>query len=70
MVYDSEVVLPSKLQYGSPRVQAYQLDEAEQAWQDIIYMLKESRDVTIAGSARYQQILRHYHARRVYPWAF
>jgi hypothetical protein len=45
MVYDSEVVLPSKLQYGSPRVQAYQPDEAEKAWQDVVDLLKESRDV-------------------------
>jgi hypothetical protein len=31
MVYGSEVVLPIELQYGSPRVQAYQSIEAEQA---------------------------------------
>jgi hypothetical protein len=31
MVYGSEVVLPTKLQYGSPRVQAYQLVEVMQA---------------------------------------
>jgi hypothetical protein len=30
MVFGSEVVLPSELWYGSPRVQAYQLVEAEQ----------------------------------------
>jgi hypothetical protein len=28
MVYGVEVVLPTKLQYGSPRFQAYQLAEA------------------------------------------
>jgi hypothetical protein len=31
MVYGSEAVLPSELQYESPMVQAYQLVEAEQA---------------------------------------
>jgi hypothetical protein len=57
MVYGSDAVLPSKLQYGSSRVQAYQPDEAEQAWHDSIDLLEESRDVAIARSARYQQTL-------------
>jgi hypothetical protein len=30
MVYGLEVVLPSKLQYGSPKVQAYQPVKAKQ----------------------------------------
>jgi hypothetical protein len=53
MVYGSEVVLPIKLQYGSPKVQAYQSVEAEQAQQDTINLLKELRDITVARSARY-----------------
>jgi hypothetical protein len=47
MVYDSEVMLPFELQYGSPRIQVYQPVEAEQAWQDIIDLLEESRDIGI-----------------------
>jgi hypothetical protein len=31
MVYGEEVMLPTELQYRSPRVQAYQSVEAEQA---------------------------------------
>jgi hypothetical protein len=53
MVYGSEVVLPIKLQYGSPMVQAYQSVEAEQAQQDTINLLKELRDITVARSAKY-----------------
>jgi hypothetical protein len=53
MVYGSEVVLPIKLQYGSPKVQAYQSAKAEQAQQDTINLLKELRDITVARSARY-----------------
>jgi hypothetical protein len=61
MVYGSEAVLPTELQYESPRVQAYQLDEANQARWDVIDLLEESRDVTITRLARYQQTLRRYH---------
>jgi hypothetical protein len=57
MVYGSEAVLPTKLEYISPRVQAYQLVEAKQARQDAIDLLEESRDITIARSVRYQQII-------------
>jgi hypothetical protein len=70
MVYGSEIVLPSELQYGSLRVQAYQTVEVEQAWKDVIDLLQESRDITVARSARNQRTLRRYHARRVHPRAF
>jgi hypothetical protein len=55
MVYGAEVVLPTELQYGSPRVQAYQPIQAEQAQQDAIDLFKESRDITVTRSAEYQQ---------------
>jgi hypothetical protein len=58
MVYGSEDVLPSELQYGPPRVQAYQLVEAEQARQDVVDLLEESWDITVVRLARYQQTLR------------
>jgi hypothetical protein len=62
MVFGSKVVLPTKQQYRSPRVQAYQMVEAEQARQDVIDLLEESRDTIIAMSAGYQRTLRWYHA--------
>jgi hypothetical protein len=40
-------MLPSKLQYRSPRIQAYQLVEAEQARQDAVNLLEESRDIVV-----------------------
>jgi hypothetical protein len=70
MVYGSEVVLPTELQYGSPRVQAYQLDEAEEAQWVVIDFLKESTNIVVARSVRYQQMLRQYHARRVHSQGF
>jgi hypothetical protein len=48
MVYGSKVVLPSELQYGSPRVWSYQPIEAEQALHDIADSLEKSRDIAVA----------------------
>jgi hypothetical protein len=53
MVYGSKVMLPIELQYESPRVQAYQPVDAEQARQYTIDLLKKSRDIIIARSVRY-----------------
>jgi hypothetical protein len=51
MVYGAEVVLPTDLQYGSPRVWAYQSDATEDARKDAIDLLEESKDTTIIRSA-------------------
>jgi hypothetical protein len=51
MVYGTKVMLPTELQYGSPRVQAYQPIEAKEARQYAIDLLKESRDIIITRSA-------------------
>jgi hypothetical protein len=48
MVYGSKVVLPSELQYESPRVWSYQPIEAEQALHDIADSLEKSRDIAVA----------------------
>jgi hypothetical protein len=58
MVYGAEAMLPTELQYGSPRVQAYQPVEAKRAQQDAINLLKESRDITVTRSTGYQKTLR------------
>jgi hypothetical protein len=70
MAHDSEVVLPTELQYGSSRVQAYHPVEVEQVRQDTIDILEESRDITIARLVRYQQTLLRYLARRVHHRVF
>jgi hypothetical protein len=57
MVYGSGAVFPTKQQYGSPRVQVYQPIESEQAQKDTIILLEESRDITVARLAAYQQTL-------------
>jgi hypothetical protein len=70
MVYGSEAILPTELQYGSPKVQAYQPIEDEQVRQDTVDLLKESRDIIVARLVGYQQTLWWYHARKVHPRAF
>jgi hypothetical protein len=70
MVYGAEAVLPTDLQYGSPKVWAYQPDAAEKDWRDVMDLLEESRDIVVIRSIGYQQALRRYHAHRVYPRAF
>jgi hypothetical protein len=70
MVQGAEAVLPTKLQYGSPKVRAYQSDAAEEAQKDAIDFLKESMDATVTRSAGYEQALRQYHAHRILSRAF
>jgi len=70
MVYGSEPVLPTDLEYGSPRVQAYDENSCKTFQEDALDQLDEARDVALLHSAKYQQALRRYHARRVRGRAF
>jgi len=65
MVYGSEAVLPTDLEYGSPRVQAYDENSYKTFLEDALDQVDESRDVALLHSAKYHQALRCYHARRV-----
>jgi hypothetical protein len=57
MVYGAQVVLPTNLQYGPPRVQAYQPDAPKEAQKDAIDLLEKSRDTVVIRSAGHQQTL-------------
>jgi transposase InsO family protein len=70
LVYGAEVVLPTDLEYGSPRTKTYDDRSNETSREDSLDQLEEARDVALLHSARYQQSLRHYHARRVRPRGF
>jgi len=65
MVYGSEAVLPTDLDYGAPRIRAYDEQGAEASHQDAMDQLDEARDIALLHSAKYQQALRRYHSRRV-----
>lgn len=54
MVYDSEAVLPTDLDYGSPRVRAYNEEGSDTLLEDAMDKIDEARDVALLRSAKYQ----------------
>ena len=70
MVYGSEAILPTDLDYGASRVRAYNEQGAKASLEDAMDQLNEARDVALLHSAKYQQALRWYHSHRVRGRAF
>jgi hypothetical protein len=70
MVHDSEAVLPTDIDYGSPRVQAFTEKGNQVVLEDAIDQLDEARDVALLRCAKYQQVVRRYHERNVHPSEF
>ena len=70
MVYGSEAILPTDLDYGAPRVKAYNKQGNKASLEDAMDLLDEACDITLLCSAKYQQALRWYHSRRVQGRAF
>ncbi|XP_066373928.1 uncharacterized protein [Miscanthus floridulus] len=66
MVYGSEAVLPTDVDYGAPRIRAYDEQGAEASHEDAMDQLDEARGITLLSSAKYQQVLRRYHGRWVW----
>ena len=67
MLFRSKAILPTDLEYGSPRTKAYDDRSNQASREDSLDQLEEARDVALLHSARYQQPLRRYHARGVWP---
>jgi hypothetical protein len=65
LVYGVESILPTNLEYGSPRTRAYDDRSNQTSREDSLDQLEEARDMALLHSARYQQSLRRYHAREV-----
>ena len=65
MVYGSEAILLTDLDYGAPRIRAYDKQGAKASHKDTIDQLDKACDITLLRSAKYQQALRWYHSRRV-----
>ena len=70
MGYDSKAILSTDLDYGAPRVRAYDEQGAEASLEDAIDQLDEACNVALLRLAKYQQALRRYHSRRVWGRAF
>jgi hypothetical protein len=65
LVYGAEAILPTDLEYGSPRMRAYDDRSNRTSREDSLDQLEEARDMALLHSAWYQQSLRRYHARGV-----
>jgi hypothetical protein len=65
LVYGVEAVLPTDLEYGSPRVRGYDKGTNQRAHEDSLDQLDEAHAVGLMHSARYQQTLRLYQARKI-----
>jgi hypothetical protein len=65
LVHGAEAVLPTDLEYGSPRVRGYDEDANQRAREDSLDQLDEARLVALMHSARYQQSLRRYQTRKI-----
>ena len=70
MIYESEAVLPTDLDYDSPHIQTYDDAGNQTSLEDAADQLEEARDVALLHSAKYQQALRRYHDRNVRERAF
>jgi transposase InsO family protein len=65
LVYGAEAILPTDLEYSSPRTRAYDDRSNQTSQEDSLDQLEEARDMALLHSTRYQQSLRRYHARGV-----
>jgi hypothetical protein len=65
LVYGAEAILPTNIEYGSPRARAYDNQSNRANREDSLDQLEEARNMALLHSARYQQSLRRYHARGV-----
>jgi transposase InsO family protein len=65
LFYGAEAVLPTDLEYGPPRVKGYDEGANQRAREDSLDQLDEARTMALMHSARYQQALRQYQARKI-----
>jgi transposase InsO family protein len=65
LVYGVEAVLPTDLEYGSPKVKCYDENANQRARDDLLDQLDEARSVALMHSAKYQQAPRQYQAQKI-----
>ena len=70
LVYGAEAIIPTDIEFDSPRVTMYTEAEAKEAREDGVDLLEEARLLACSRSAIYQQSLRRYHSRKVKPRSF
>jgi hypothetical protein len=66
LFYGAEAVLPTDLEYGSPKIKGYDEDLNQRAREDSLDQIDEARDVVMMHSTRYQQAVRWYQAQKIW----
>jgi hypothetical protein len=70
LVYGAEAVLPTDLEYVSPKIKGYDKSSNQRAHEDSLDQIDEARDVAMMYSVRYQQALRRYQAQKIWRQDF
>ncbi|SPT18690.1 unnamed protein product [Triticum aestivum] len=70
LIYGVEAVIPTDIEFDSPRVTMYTEEEAKEAREDGVDLLEEGRLLSLSQSTIYQQSLRRYYNRKVKPRSF
>ena len=70
VVYGSEAIIPTDVEFDSPRVTLDTETEAKVAREDGVDLLEEARDLALSRTAIYQQKLRYYHSKKIRPLSF
>jgi hypothetical protein len=61
---------PTDLEYGAPRIRAYDEQGNQTTHEEALDQLDEARYIALLHSSRYQQPLRRYHSQCVWGRAF
>ena len=70
LVYGAEAIIPSDIEFDSPRHAMYTEAEAKEARENGVDLKEEACLLALSRSAIYQQKLRHYHSKKIRPLAF
>jgi hypothetical protein len=70
MVYGTEVVLPSDVTFGSPRIENFDQSSADLARELEINRTEEKRLTSCLRAAKYLEAIRRYHNRNVKDRSF
>ncbi|XP_073360336.1 uncharacterized protein [Aegilops tauschii subsp. strangulata] len=70
LVYGAEAIIPTDVEFDSPRVMMYTEAKAKEAREDGFDLLEEARILALSRCAIYQEGLRHYHSKKIKPLAF
>jgi hypothetical protein len=70
LVYGSEAVLPTDIDFGAPRIQHYEEGTAEETRKVDLENVEEHRVVVLMRHTRYEQQLHRYHDRNVRERSF